>query len=389
MFKDYNLEDMEQSGTNMEELQLFCAMIDRNTYIKKFDYTDCMILHYLKKEDKTGKLFCLKIVPGRRTYLQDIRGIPHVLTPDIGVMSAGRMNKIGAGNLLKCLERNRTVFYFKRDGGSEFIFASKAMRRTMGARLPVTDPEPCVERDLLLAKKIGDSDYPMEYYTILRGNRNYYLGIGLFYREPKRTSWEEVCRFISENGSGKNLIWHADQTNGLRVMYQYENETQAIEETFPKCRLSPIHIFVTCDSGAVADLIASAWSDPENPSTFFISGIHKVKNSWETAYEESINQHISDASVLSSGNTPISSKEEWVSRLIETASKAEMKGIVGASAQSSFLGYASKLYQDGMTCLDLKMSVVVALKDGIFQKASPYMDRMARERGIWTFIQKA
>ena len=123
----------------------------------------------------------------------------------------------------------------------------------MGARLSVTDPEPCVERDLLLAKKIGDSDYPMEYYTILRGNRNYYLGIGLFYREPKRTSWEEVCRFISENGSGKNLIWHADQTNGLRVMYQYENETQAIEETFPKCRLSPIHIFVTCDSGAVAD----------------------------------------------------------------------------------------------------------------------------------------
>lgn len=381
----YTENNLNMSGKDFTMLKQVCESIDEHTTIQKLNYYDCDILHYLqmgKAENNDGeKIYVLAIQPGKQLLVHEIRGIPQIIASSIGTLSLSKMEQTGALCMLDNFIKNKTAFMFQGDRRKDIVFVSDAAKKTMGVRLPVPDSNSSIERDLLLAKKIGDCDYMPELYTVMRSASRYHLAIGFFFHDPKRESWSRLLEFAESLGIGKCLSWHVEQSRGLEFLYQYQDEVNEIKQKYPDCRYEPCHIFRTCDSGHISDMVSTAWLDPGSTDIYFITENHKLKGSWNTAIKESFACHKKDAeSICLNASDYISSNEEMVSIMASAMDAADVQGEAGVKAQRRFTQYISEQYFDNMKRLDCRDLVIKAFRDGIFASVSPYADWIMKEK---------
>lgn len=365
---DIGKEKPDNPTEAFAKFKRICDKIDRATVVRKFDYSDSWILHYLNSDPDLPCVYALQIPTGERQYVKmkngmgiqtDKRGIPYVVVGEtIGISTSGM--QAGGYDLLGGLNDNPTMFMFDENGRTNIVFTSNAMRKTMGTRLPVDETEPSIERDLLLAKKLGEKS-PTPLYTVMRTLGEYNLGIGLFACDPKRTSWLEMAHQVERFGAGSCIDYNVTQSKGAMLKYRYDLTDDVIHDVFPQLDdLQPFYIMWTCDSGHVSDCAMAGWKLRGHCESFVVTDKIPVKVGDYTSAIQQINKSlIHDAEVfIAGGDQPLSQDEH--AKMIAAA--YEESGInLKTKYRKLFLRYLGEQWYDGITVLETRLSLLKAL----------------------------
>lgn len=273
----YLRDDMNVSGRDTKSLLNTVEVLDEKTSVELLEFTDCKVLHYMNYDDKRGELHVAAIAPTKQLLVSSQiegpgirKGSPMILGPRIGHLNLTGMIMEGAECLAEEMvedpEINGTVFLFDEQSRLPmYLFVSGVCAKTMGLRLALNTSKSSLERDIFLAKNLGDLETLHPLYVVMRGTGTYRKAIAMFANNPERISFTKTVESFIQYKEGSCIYWHMEQKRGLSAMFSFPELNAVVEKELPNFPYRPMIVVSLCDSAHIANKIFAGWYLPEDP----------------------------------------------------------------------------------------------------------------------------
>lgn len=395
---DYMYDDFFAAGTSRNKLLTVAEMIDKNTETTQCNFSDSEILHYTGSNGTD--MYFAAFALDNPIKVTETKGKFVAVLQKNKTMSIMRFLRNGGYRIVKDFNegKNLTVFDLASsfpDKPNGLMFVSDISKKTMLPRLTgkLTISEDYLERDLLLARIIGETQEEIIRYVIYRKTGCIRKMISMFTKNPNRISFKEVA--IAGNGFDKKAkceYWEISNRLGLEASFSYPIIDKAVGRIFANNKYRPIVTVATCDSGYAVDRIMLGWCSKASTEftplyTHEISVSHGEGDDVITAYRDAITESVSffekDARKMQEmKRQKIRVSEKDYKNLLQSLSKKCVIDVnAGLKAKAAFIQYA-ETENKGRTELDMIGLVFDATEKGVFASVSSYADAQVRKKGL-------
>ena len=387
-------DDMHVSGSSTASLLRISKIIDDNTVVEPLEFNDCKILHFFDIQNTTMIMAMIKLGEQIRvTSKGKLLGINDKTTLILGPKVAS-MDMTGMLNSnCYCLEEemittpevNGTIFLFDADKKKPvLLFTSAIAAKTMGQRLSMRTVESSLERDIFLAKELGDMTTALKLYTTMRGIGKYRKAIGVFANDPERIPFSEVAEAMIEYKSGKAIHWCFTQRKGMEAFFEYPEKSKMFEDKY-HLPYKPMVMVQICDSGHFSNHFYAGWFDPnDSEHAYFVTheiayedNNYGIKNICSLAIDECFKLLEKDAEKMVTWQNQIECETmEDYTKLVETFTNAANVLSAGVKVKKLFIKYALDRYKNELNYLYLLRLLVSSLNSDC--NVSEYSDSKLR-----------
>ena len=414
IYEDFYLrDDMNISGRTTKSLLEAATIMDENTTIESLEFTDCQILHYFDYYAARNELQVAAITPARQLLVSSQvegpgvrKGIPTILGPRIARLNLDGMRKDGAlclaEEMVEDPEVNGTVFFFDENSRLPmYLFVSGVCAKTMGSRLSVNTSKSSLERDIFLAKNIGDLDSLHPLYVVMRGTGIYRKAIAMFANDPERVPFSQTVQSLSQYKEGSCVYWHMEQKYGLTALFTFQGLEEIITKDFSDFPYRPMVGINLCDSGHISQKFFAGWYLPTDPGgQCFITheipyeaseyGLFqtctKLTEKCITALKEDVKQILSWKK--DNKNVRENVDVDFYTKQVERFATRANFIVAGAKAKRQYIEYAISHYKGNEPSkYELFSYLLEACRQGIFQRLSAYADQKIRSNVFVSLFQ--
>lgn len=409
----YLRDDMNISGTDTKSLLDAVAIMDEQTSVEFLEFTDCKVLHYMNYDDRKKELSVAAIAPTRQLLISSQiegpgirKGSPMILGPRIGRLKLSGMIMEGAGCLAEEMvedpEVNGTAFLFDEQSRLPmYLFVSGVCAKTMGLRLAPNTSKSSLERDIFLAKNLGDLETLHPLYVVMRGTGTYRKAIAMFANNPERIPFTKTVESFTQYKEGSCVFWHMEQKRGLSAMFSFSELNAMIEKELPDFPYRPMIVVSLCDSAHIANKIFAGWYLPEDPKRHcFVThefpyeiGEYGVFQTCVQLIDRCMEILVRDAKIIrdwkeENKKPRLEINIDQYTKQIERFTTKLNFIVAGAKAKRLFIEFALSYYDSkSLSKYELFLYLLEACRKGLFFKLSPYADWRVRSGVFLTIFE--